>query len=260
MGSIHDFASLAEKYVQDSCNALIACEQMLTKWGKLNETLIPGRRAIRNFGALISRTAWFIKKRQLTTNQPIPLFIQLKGAVEWTIGTERAFHNLVVFFFDAFISKLYDSQKYRSEEINEESFRTAFVNSVDKLYIEMNGDIENSFMEALIPAKEKIQKKGNIGWGFGKFNLCDIAQAAKEGAEATISSISSRHRGMKVTLAAPDPGAMVVAIIFEAMSNDDVNAAFNYCTRVDEDCLKKKNAVAKLENTWARHSNQRLPL
>jgi len=207
---IIDFHEVASKYIRNSCEAVMACQDVLDNWGSVAGS--------ENFGFKIclvaQRILSHLNKDLLHLSHPITLFQSLKDLTKIS-AADFTFGNLICFLFSQMLSCLIQSQK-EHDIINEFSLREAFAIAVDKLSFYTGAKVGNRTMiDALIPAVQTTKSHKNI---------YSVAAAAKQGAESTItmSTASFGHAYYKADneyVGYPDVGAMVIAIIFDAFAN-----------------------------------------
>lgn len=209
---IDDFSDVASKILSHCSQAIISAEPLLTKY----DTIVGDG----DCGMTMERGAKEILQRlelgKLILDHPSLLFSDLADAVSASMGGTSGV--LLELFFRKASTSL---QQLNSEEegITSKTLATAFQAGVEAVSL-YGGAQQGSrtMLDALFPASAAMVGKDNSA-----VNVQEAAVAAREGADSTermdrAEAGRSNYLAEDVLMGTPDPGAVAVAIVMEAMA------------------------------------------
>lgn len=200
--AIPDFAASAKQAITAACQALIDSEPSLTNW----DTIVGDG----DCGITMSRGASEVLSRlnDMNLDNPVLLFVDLAEAVSASMGGTSGI--LFELFFRNFSTSL-----QTCAEINSAAFQEAFSKGIDAICFYGGAKVGYcTMLDALVPAAQTL--KENSSWS-------NAVESAMEGAKET-AQILQAGAGRSTYLSedqlrgTPDPGAMAVAFLMEAVS------------------------------------------
>jgi len=210
---IDNFVDVARTILASSCKALIKAEPLLTKY----DTIVGDG----DCGITMERGAKEISQRlesgTLRLDHPSQLFADLADAVSASMGGTSGI-LLELMFRKASTSLLSSTD---AEGITSSDMAEAFRSGVEAVSF-YGGAQEGSrtMLDALVPASTVLLSgKG----GSAAANIGEAAEAARKGVDATAAmdcaeAGRSNYLSKDVLRGTPDPGAVAVAVVLEAMA------------------------------------------
>ncbi|KAL3761479.1 hypothetical protein ACHAWU_006509 [Discostella pseudostelligera] len=210
---IDDFSDVASKILSHCSQAIISAEPLLTKY----DTIVGDG----DCGMTMERGAKEILQRlelgKLRLDHPSSLFSDLADAVSASMGGTSGI--LLELFFRKASTSLQQLNSVE-EGITSKTLATAFQAGVDAVSF-YGGAQQGSrtMLDALFPASAAMFGKDNSA-----VNVQEAAVAARDGADATAWRMDRAEAGRSnylaenVLMGTPDPGAVAVAIVMEAMA------------------------------------------
>lgn len=207
-----NFSSTALSSIQAACTALLAAEPILTKY----DTIVGDG----DCGITMARGATEVSSRanagKLRSDHPSSLFSDLADAVSASMGGTSGV--LLELMFRKASTVLADSEGVVDGKISARDMAVAFQAGVEAVSF-YGGACEGSrtMLDALCPASAAMLKAA-VG-----ANLGNAAKAARCGADATAEmdhaeAGRSNYLSESVLLGTPDPGAVAVAVVLEAVA------------------------------------------
>ena len=211
---IDNFSGAARNILAHCSQAIINAEPILTKY----DTIVGDG----DCGMTMERGAKEILQRldleKLRLDHPSSLFSDLADAVSASMGGTSGI--LLELFFRKASTTLQQLSPGEEEGISSKTLATAFQAGVNAVAF-YGGAQEGSrtMLDALFPASAAML----IGRENSVVNIQDAAVAAREGADATArmdraEAGRSNYLAEGVLMGTPDPGAVAVAVVFEAMA------------------------------------------
>ena len=199
-----NFSETAQKVLQSAVAALQQAEPLLTKY----DTIVGDG----DCGLTMKRGATHILQElqngKLSTDHPVTLFSDLSKAVSASMGGTSGI--LLELLLGKIASTL---AKQEQTEISQTSLAQAFMEGVMAVQLYGGATVgSRTMLDALVPAADT--------WISGA-TLSAVAQAAREGADGTAAMVTasagrSNYLSEESLQGTPDPGAMAVALVFEA--------------------------------------------
>ncbi|KAL3811386.1 hypothetical protein ACHAXA_000465 [Cyclostephanos tholiformis] len=213
---IDDFSMVARDVIVKCAEALIDAEPTLTKF----DTIVGDG----DCGTTMERGAREVLRRlesgSLRIDHPSRLFSDLADAVSASMGGTSGI-LLELFFRKAGTSLLMPSTGGGGAGITSTDVAIAFREGVSAVSF-YGGAREGSrtMLDALLPASAAIVGRGSSG---GETDIPGAASAARMGADATAhmelaEAGRSNYLSSDVLVGTPDPGAVAVAVVLEAMA------------------------------------------
>jgi len=201
--TIPDFATSAKQSIEAACKALIEAEPSLTNW----DTIVGDG----DCGITMSRGATEVLSRldDMNLNNPTLLFVDLAEAVSASMGGTSGI--LFELFFRNFSTSLQSCT-----EINSIAFQEAFSKGIDAICFYGGAKVGYcTMLDALVPAAQ-VLKSSDSSWA-------KAVKSAMEGAKGTAQIVQagagrSTYLSEDQLRGIPDPGAMAVAFLMEAVS------------------------------------------
>ena len=207
---VDNFSGLARNLLSHCSQAIINAEPILTKYDTIVGDGDCGMTMERGAKEILQR----LELRKVRLDHPSSLFADLADAVSASMGGTSGI------LFELFFRKASTSlqQLCAGEEgITSKTLATAFQAGVEAVSF-YGGAQEGSrtMLDALFPASAAMVGKENSA-------IHEAAVAAREGADATAKmdhaeAGRSNYLAGGVLMGTPDPGAVAVAVVFEAMA------------------------------------------
>jgi len=194
------------KAIQSACNALIQNEAQITQWDTVVGDGDCGITMARGANEILS------KENELNFENPIVLFQQLADAVSKSMGGTSGILFELMF---RKISFSLSSRQENTKDVSTQDMIQAFQQGVNAISFYGGAKVgSRTMLDAFLPAVDVLVNGGT---------LTDMAEAARKGAETTkdmkeADAGRSNYLNEDVLVGTPDPGAMAVALVLEAIS------------------------------------------
>lgn len=196
-------AEKVQRLLAAAAKALQEAEPLLTKY----DTIVGDG----DCGITMKRGATHILESNLPTDHPVTMFGELSKAVSASMGGTSGV------LLELFFLKL-SSTLQRNEEITLESLCVAFQAGVDAVSLYGGAQVgSRTMLDALVPSAKVLVETQN---------LAAAAQTARTGADGTAemttaSAGRSNYLSEDTLTGTPDPGAVAVAIVLEALAKGE---------------------------------------
>lgn len=200
---VEKFSSLSKEIIQAACQALIDAEPDLTKWDTIVGDGDCGITMKRGASETLSRL------ESMNLDNPTLLFLDLADAVSASMGGTSGI------LFELFFRNVSTSLQF-SEEIDSNAICEAFVKGTEAVCFYGGAKVGYCTMvDALVPAADKLKESKE--WA-------SAVEAATKGAEGTATIVQagagrSTYLSEDQLRGTPDPGAMAVSILMQAITN-----------------------------------------
>jgi dihydroxyacetone kinase len=215
--SLENFGSVSKQLVESAARALIEQEALLTKYDTIVGDGDCGITMKRGATQVLS-----VVEDSKVADHPVTLFSALADAVSASMGgTSGVLLELMFRKMSSTLARCGDSHK----SIGAVEIAQAFEAGVNAVSLYGGAKVgARTMLDALVPAASALTQATNTSDSAGHNLLQLAAEKARQGADETAtmahaSAGRSNYLSEETLTGTPDPGAVAVAVVFEAMAN-----------------------------------------